>query len=309
MPRAYRRSYRRSYRRYYPFYRRRWSSRYRRRYSRSSGVTNSRSRMRVRIPLQAQLTCQIPANGTAATAVCIAPFCDTTNRTGNATTISNANGQCFGFTHSDLFRAYAALFDEVKFDGMRVKASVVETIGAGGNYSSLCLGSVIERNLQKDDVPPNNTTMNQWSSYSYHNVINNSVAKITRSVWASDLNERITFTDTDIQGTGANTGILAPGNALRSFRDGASTTFFSPAIYLTIVPPTAFAALRTVNFWVELVGYFTFRCPKYSSSGSTKQADDLAKLIESTKEAQVEDESFDKIVHEDTLLDIPPVTS
>lgn len=261
--------------------------------------------------MQAQLTVQIPANTTAATAVCISPFCDTINKTGNAIRISDVNGQCLGFTHTDIFNAYANLFDEVKFDGMKIKASVIDTIGgAGAAYPSLSLGSVIERNCQRDDVPPNSTTMNQWASFSYHSVITNSIAKITRSVWARDLMERITFTDTDVQGTGANTQILAPGNALRSFRDGGSAnTFFSPAIYISATPTTAAAALRTVNFWVEIIGYFTFRCPKYTSSGSSKAAADFAKTVAETKDAQVDDESFDRIVHEDTLLDIPPITS
>lgn len=305
MPRAYRRTYRR-YRRY-PYYRRRYwgSSRFRKRYYKA-GIVNSRSRVRVRIPKQALLTVQIPANTTAATSVCIMPWCNTTATTGANQPINNANGQSFGFTDTGLFQAYCNLFDEVKFDGMKVRAAVVDTIGAGGNYAGVTVASVIERNCNKEDVPPNSTNMNQWSSYAFRNVINNSVAKISRSVWATDLNERIQFMDSALIATGAGTAVLAPGNALRAWRDGSNTsTWFKPAIYLTATPSAAAAALRTITFMVETVSYFTFRCPKYSSSGSSKGEDDFNKLLTDTKEDQVDDQSFDRLVHEDTLLDIP----
>lgn len=305
MPRAYRRAYRR-YRRY-PYLRRRYwgSSRFRKRYYRN-GVVNSRSRVRVRIPKQAMLTVQIPANTTAATSVCIMPWCNTTATTGNNVAINAANGQSFGFTDTGLFQAYCGLFDEVKFDGMKVRAAVVDTIGAGGAYAGVTVASVIERMCQKEDVPPNSTNMNQWSSYSFRNVINNSVAKISRSVWATDLNERIQFLDTELIATGAGTPVAAPGNCLRAWRDGSvGSSWFKPAIYLTATPSAQAAALRTINFMVEVVAYFTFRCPKYSSSGSSKQAEDFTKLLNSTKEDQVDDQSFDRLVHEDTLLDIP----
>lgn len=307
MPRAYRRTYRR-YRRY-PYSRRRWgSSRFRKRYYRS-GIVNSRSRMRVRIPLQQQLTVQIPANNNASTCVCVCPWANTTSTTGNAVRINDANGQSLGFVQTSLYTAYSNLFDEVKFDGMKVKAAVVDTIGAGGAYAGVTVSSVVERNVNKEDVPPNSTNMNQWSSYSFRNVINNSVAKITRSVWATDLPERVTFADTQIGGGGANTGVAAPGTYLRAWRDGAfSGSFFKPAVYITASPSNVTAALRTIVFMVEVVGYFTFRCPKYTSSGSSKSAEDFAKVVAETKDAQVDDQSFDQLLREDTLMDIP-VTS
>ena len=147
------------------------------------------------------------------------------------------------------------------------------------------------------------------SSYSFRNVINNSVAKITRSVWATDLTERVSFVDTLLGAGGAGTGVAAPGTYLRAWRDGAlSGSFFRPAIYITAAPATAAGAQRTITFLVELAGYFTFRCPKYTSSGSSKQAEEFTKLLDQTKDSQVDDEGFDRIVREDTLLDIP-VTS
>lgn len=260
--------------------------------------------------MQAQLTVGIPANTTAATAVCVMPWCNTTSLVGQAVAINNANGQSMGFTGSDLFRAYAALFDEVKFDGMKVKAAVIDTIGAGGNFTGVTVASVIERLCQKEDVPPNSTNMNQWSSYSFRNVINNSVAKISRSVWATDLSERIQFVDTELAATGQGTPVAAPGNCLRAWRDGSvGSSWFKPAIYLTATPATAAANPRTITMFVEVVGYFTFRCPKYSTSGSSKQAEDFAKLVAETRDAQVDDEGFDRLVHEDTLLDMPNMTS
>ena len=265
--------------------------------------------MRVRIPLQATLSVAVPANTTAATSICICPWANTTNRTGNNVAINNANGQSLGFVDSDLFTAYSNLFDEVKFDGVKVRAAVVDTIGAGGNFAGVTVASVIERNCNKEDIPPNSTNMNQWSSYSFRNVINNSVAKITRSVWASDLNEKIQFSDCATIAGGAGTSVAAPGTYLRAWRDGSNTsTFFKPAIYITAAPATAAGAARTITFLVELVGFFTFRCPKYTSSGSAKQAEEFTKLLDQTKDAQIDDEGFERIVHEDTLLDIP-VTS
>lgn len=307
MPRAYRRTYRR-YRRY-PYSRRRWgSSRFRKRFYRN-GIVNSRSRVRVRIPKQALLTVQIPANQQGATSVCICPWCNTTAATGNNVPINHANGQSFGFTDTGLFQAYAGLFDEVKFDGMKVKAAVVDTIGAGGAYAGVTVASVIERNCNKEDIPPNSQNMNQWSSYSFRNVINNSVAKITRSIWATDLSERIQFVDSELANTGAGTAVLAPGNCLRAWRDGSvSGSWFKPAIYLTATPSNQTAALRTIVFMVEVVAYFTFRCPKYTSSGSSKQAEDFSKLLDTTKDDQVDDQSFDRLLRDDTLMDIP-VTS
>lgn len=266
--------------------------------------------MRVRIPLQQQLAVQIPANTTAATSVCICPWANTTTTTGNNVAINNANGQSLGFVSSTLYQAYAGLFDEVKFDGMKVKAAVVDTIGAGGNYTGVTIASVIERNCNKEDVPPNSTNMYEWASHSFRNVINNSVAKISRSIWAQDLNERIQYSDSQIANGGAGTSVLAPGNYLRAWRDGSVTsTYFKPAIYITAAPAAQAQALRTITFMVEAVGYFTFRCPKYTSSGSTKQAEDFAKLVAETRDSQVDDQSFDRLIREDTLLDMPTVTS
>ena len=193
---------------------------------------------------------------------------------------------------------------------MKVKAAVTNTIGAGGNFAGVTVASVIERACNKEDVPPNSTNMNQWSSYSFRNVVNNSVAKISRSVWATDLNERIQFLDTELIATGAGTPVAAPGNCLRAWRDGSvGSSWFKPAIYLTATPDAAAAALRTITLMVEVVAYFTFRCPKYSTPGSSKSQDEFDRLLDSTKGDQVDDHSFDRLVHEDTLLDIPDMTS
>lgn len=298
MPRSYRRSRLRRWRRWGRAYRARTL---RRRY-RSTGIVNSRSRMRIRIPLQTQLTVQIPATSTAATSVCINPWANTTNSTGNNVAINDANGQSLGFVATNLWRAYAALFDEVKFDGMRVKAAVIDTIGTGGTYAGVTVASVIERNCNKEDIPPNSTNMSNWSSYSFRNVINNSVAKISRSVWARDLNEKIQFSDVATANGGAGTAVAAPGNYLRAWRDGSNTaTFFKPAIYLTASPATAAAALRTITFMCEVTGYFTFRCPKYSVSGSSKDATDFLATLDATKDAQVDDKTLDTLIDEDTL--------
>jgi hypothetical protein len=190
-----------------------------------------------------------------------------------------------GGIQSDTFRAYSQLFDEVKCDGIKATFSVTTPIGAGAALPAAAIISAVDRRLgyNEGDVGnlPTTDQLGTYSSVSVRNSITNSVAKVTRSIWASDLIERTQFIDSTIN---------AANNALSSFvAAGWNPNMFCPGIMLGVggLPAPGAGVSANVQIYINAYFYYTFRNPKYAPVGQSKEAR-VAEFEEALERLQAE---------------------
>lgn len=244
MARYFRRRYRR-YRPYRRYYRRRY---YKRRYVNSS----SRSSVKVRINFewQDQVTC---AQGTGITPLIqFSPF--------KAANDLNHDGA----PHSALYRNYCDLYDEVKCNGMKVKMNIINAIGTA-EIPSLTVHTGWDRRKPALYAGPTYAEIAGNPAYRSSICLNNNVAKFSRSIMASDIQERSSYHDSRLSHAGAaanyeDVAYQAYGNAC---------PFFAPAFYCYL--QNSNTARRDIDFVCQCTYWFTFRSPKYGlTQGAAK---------------------------------------
>ncbi|ASU55896.1 putative capsid protein [Hudisavirus sp.] len=259
----YRRRYGRRYSRY-----RRYSgaySRYRRRRSGTSSTASSRGRIRVRVPIQQVVTMTVPAGSIDSNLLTSSPFYWTSSIT------SAPYGRC-GAVATPLYRAYTSLYDQVKCDGVVTNLSVVSPIGGGSGAAASALQVIVAYDRQgnfNEVLNGDGVTVAQlfnFSSAVVRSAINNSVAKMSRSCWASDLQERTMFHDCTVS---------ASGNPVNTITDGDFSSnqqkvgYFAPLTYvglrLAAAAPTSDLSIQVL---LEQTYYFTFRNPKFGADTS-----------------------------------------
>lgn len=196
--------------------------------------------------------------------------------------------------NSPLYQLYTQLYEEVKCIGAKVKVAVTSAVG-GTDIPSLQILTAWDRRLgQTEGVPP--PTFAQLLSYSTQQIVtavNNSIAKLTRSCYASDLMEKAQWHDCSVEDSGG-------GKRDRAyFAADSNPNFFCPGLYI------GFGVLNTtaqtnVNYSVDVTYYFAFRNPKYGGSTSA------AKSVE-MRAAMVDDAPLDteEILDEGTLDEVP----
>lgn len=263
---AYYSRYRRRYRRAYGRYRRygRYYGRYRRAsYTRKYVNGSSRSSIRLKVPVtfvssftQAAATTADPNPGTDVQLVAH-PF-------------YRSNVASSPLT-SPLYRNYAALYDEVKCVGVKARISVVDSVGTASIPTLRIYTSWDRKQCLHDFLP----TLPQLQTYSTSRVVtavNNSVAKIDRSIWASDIMERAQWHDCSVSQVGTTGVYYDPGFE----KNDDNCSFFAPALFL------AFQVLGnnqqiSINTSIELTYYLSFRNPKYGATtgGGAKSGGDV----------------------------------
>ena len=102
-----------------------------------------------------------------------------------------------------------------------------------------------------------------FSSSVARSAINNSVAKMSRSCWASDIQERTVFHDSTV--AASQTAVWD-----RDFSSNATKVgYFAPLLMLGVrLAAAAPESATTVQVLLEQVYYFTFRQPKYGGDPS-----------------------------------------
>lgn len=251
---------RRRYGRRYSRYRRPYSRYRRRRYGTSSTATN-RGRIRVRVPIQQVVTMTIPANSTDSNVLTSTPY---------SSRAAGAPHFVCGAVSAPLYRAYANLYDQVKCDGVVTNLSIISPIGGGASATAAALQVIVayDRCGTYDEAndPNNSLTVSSLFSYSSavaRSAINNSVAKMSRSCWASDLQERTTFHDSSLS-VAANT--VSDSDYLSNDK---KIGYFAPltlvGLRLPAAAPTADLAIQVL---LEQTYYFTFRQPKFGGDPS-----------------------------------------
>lgn len=255
--------YRRRYGRRYSRYRRYGSySRYRRRRYGTSSTASNRGRIRVRVPVQKVISCPVASGEYDSKIITSHPWYQSSDTDISA----NPYGVCAAVS-SPLYRAYTGLYDQVKCDGVVSRISLVTAIGASG-LPAVQVVSAYDRLGNKNEVRNlvrlATGDLFDYSSASIVSAINNSVAKTSRSCWASDIQERTVFHDCDV-GAGANSATVDV-----DFNSNASKVgYFSPLLLLGLRLAAAPQSDIVVQVLIEQTYYFTFRNPKYGGSSTS----------------------------------------
>ena len=116
--------------------------------------------------------------------------------------------------------------------------------------------------LNDADIPL--ASLLNYSSASIVSAINNSVAKTSRSCWASDIQERTIFHDCTLGDSdeGADVDVDFNSNA-------SKVGYFSPLLLLGLRLAAAPSSDIAVQVLIEQTYYFTFRNPKYGGSSTS----------------------------------------
>lgn len=248
---------RRRYGRRYSRYRRSYS-RYRRRRSGTSSAASSRGRIRVRVPVQQVVTLTVPAGATDSNVLTSSPYYRNTGIAPSAVAAA---------VNMPLYAAYTRLYDQVKCDGVVSSLSVVSPIGQAGVASALQLIVAYDRTGTRTEVtnPAGAAAITVGSLFSYsssvaRSAINNSVAKMTRSCWASDIQERTTFHDCTIASNAQGTEVYDSDFGSNANKVG----YFAPLTLVGFrIPAVAPQNDLAVTVLIEQTYYFTFRNPKF----------------------------------------------
>lgn len=288
------------------YYRRRRLRRYIRRYIRRrtkrSVNASSRTRIRLKVPVQFAFSVTIGTAGPLSTVASFNPWITHIPYSGE--TPADRTKLIAGAAHSELFNTYCTLYDSVKLEGCKFNFAITSQIGGvGADFNSLQVYSAWDRCFGPAELYSNYPTAQQltaMSSYSSSTAINNSVAKLSRSCWASDLFEKAKFVDTDrtsmVAGTsatvrthvnqflntttfGINTATdqsslylmdaFAGGGFDSNYDKKKTLSFFSPTLYLAVAASSTPDSNKTVSFVGTAMYYFTFRNPKFGGGGST----------------------------------------
>lgn len=250
MARYYRR------RRYRPRrYVRRWFRRRIRRFVNGS----SKSTVRVKIPLSFTFQVANVDSSGVVSGHSFIPFATTSQ-------ISSA-------LNSPLYRLYTQLYDEVKCIGTKIVLSVGTPIGTSSVPSATFVTAWDRRRASNltSDAAPTFAQLLEYSSARKAVAVNNSIAKMQRSCYASDLLEKAQWHDCSL------------GTVTGYYRDeayssaNANVNFFCPCMYLGISQTGSTA--QNIDMQADVTYYFAFRNPKYGgTSGSSSKGVDIRSL-------------------------------
>lgn len=247
--------FRRWYRRRYPQRYRRYFRRYRRYYRRRFVNGSSRSTVRLKVPVIQTFNVTRPANSHGTTFARFCPF--------HTWSAANTTPSALG---SELYRIYCDLYDEVKCIGMKVKVNICNQVG-GTDIPSLEIYTALDRRTGYGEPNVTFANVRKFSTFSMATAVNNSVAKIERSCYASDLMEKAQWHDCSLTLTKDGDGNVTAASDSAYVQAGANPNFFVPCFFLGFDVPTKTTEI-TINFTTEVMYYFSFRNPKYGGSSS-----------------------------------------
>lgn len=247
------RRYRR-YRRYRRFYRR-----FRRGYARRYVNASSRSSVRMKTTIDAQFNCTAGygASGTGALVDYSSPLAGT--------------GFAMSLANSPLFRTYCNLYEEMKIVGCKINLAIVSAVG-GSDIPSLQIYTCWDRKFGQGEAAPNINDIKNSATYNVATALNNNVAKLSRSIYASDLMEKATWFDSTLD-TAAN-----GYQTLAWVAAGLNPNMFHPSFAFAFVCPSK-GATTAVSVSVSVTYYCAFRNPRYGGSGGSAKLIDLGGVV------------------------------
>lgn len=165
--------------------------------------------------------------------------------------------------NSPLFQAYQTLYEEMKVIGMKVQVSVTDQIG-GSTLPSLQIYTAWDRRHGYSEADYTPTMVKEAASSNVATALNNNVAKLSRSIYASDLIEKAQWFDSSPY-TGSTT--------IDAWRQASKNpNFFCPGFYMCFGSPALAQGteVASVHFSVSVTYYIAFRNPRYGGSSSAK---------------------------------------
>jgi len=244
---AYYSRYGRRYRRYRKY--RRFYRRYRRGYARKYVNGSSRSTVRMKTELNSTGTIDAGYGNSATDASVLA--------------IRVYDGYSFCAPSSALYQTYCNLYEEVKCIGMKVSISVTDPVG-NSTVPSLQFYTNWDRKCGHGEDKPSVQDIINSSTSNVATALNNNVAKIVRSCFASDLIEKATWIDA--------TNTAMPGGCNAAWiAAGLNPNMFCPAFNFFFNVPQA-VAKTTIHYTLSVLYYFAFRNPRYGGAGSSNRA-------------------------------------
>lgn len=265
--------FRRWYRRRYPLRYRRYYRRYRRTYARKFVNGSSKSGVRLKVPISCTLSFTQSANTQGSTTSFVTPFFSSTA----STSVADTSDAVRSAIRSPLYRTYCGLYEEVKCIGMKIRLNVSSQVG-GTDIPSLQIVTAFDRRASYPEMAtlPTWAELKNYATYMMSTAVNNSVAKLERSIYASDLMERAQWHDcslaTDTYGAIIDEAYQQAGN---------NPNFFCPAFFVNMAVPGV-TTQKTITTTCDIMYYFAFRNPKYgASAGSAKfTSSSVAPIIE-----------------------------
>lgn len=178
-----------------------------------------------------------------------------------------------------LWQLYKNLYDEFRIVRCGLKITGLSTIGAGGQMGGCKLITYWDRSNKQRDFYAGNlidiTRMINMPGARSHSFTNNTQVKAWTAVRASDLVEKITYTDVDVQGwtlTSAQSGMAHDqnGSCTATFAN-SGTSAFNPCCYFCIYSPIQNNTDNAwpVNLMLDLYCTIELRNPKYTSQAAS----------------------------------------
>lgn len=283
--------YGRRYRRYRRYRRSRRGWRYgRRSYSRRYVNASSRSSVRIKTSVESNITL---SSGTSSSPGGVHEVCPLFNANPDNQAVISA-------LRSPLYRTYCALYEEVKIIGFKTQISIASAIG-GSDIPSLQIYTAFDRRrCATDEATPTAAEIKQSSTYLVATALNNNVAKLTRSIYASDLLERAQWHDCTL---GLSGGVYSD---IAYVSSAANPNFFIPSMAFCLQAPTL-AVATDVKVNVSTVFYFAFRNPKFGAGASNAKMEDLGGI--QVRAAPSADDDGNMDLDGDDVEDTQPIDS
>lgn len=274
----------RRYRRY-----RRYPRRFRRRGYRRGRVINRTSRSRVKVNFMGETFVDLGWNANNATSsqLYVSPFYQ------NVTTpVANRYGAMFpaALVSQASFLTFASCYEQCRLVGCKVIVTVNTPVGASQNFTDVTMYSTIVRQFSLYDLEHNMLTwpaIGASSSSKRVTFVNNTVNKLGRACYASDLQERIDFVDSQSSypygsnltprysdGTALNQQAIASLTCATDTESNVCHPKFCPVFVFQGNTSDVRASNRTLKLLVRISGTFEFRGPRFgqAASGSSKVA-------------------------------------
>lgn len=280
---AYYSRYGRRYGRYRKY--RRFYKRYRRSYARKYVNSSSRSSVRMKTTVVANNTMAAghSASGTGAVVGSISCL------TGTADISSAAN--------SPLYRTYCNLYEECKVIGMKISLAVTTAVG-GSDVPSLQIYTAWDRKHGSGEAAYNVNDIKNAATSNVATALNNNVAKLTRSVYASDLIEKATWFDATLDTTNNHRN-------LAWHAAGLNPNMFCPTFFFFFNSPSLGATVN-INYSVSVTYYFAFRNPRFGGSGESKMIELGPRSVYPDGHGDMDGDDGDMVEHEDLDAASPP---
>lgn len=246
--------YARRYRRYKRFYRA--FGGYGRRYGYSRKYVNASSKSSMRMKTNVTGTFSATAgygnDNTGAAVYYFAPLGGDNDR--------------FAAAKSALYRTYCTLYEEVKMIGLKVNMSIVSAVGTQ-DIPSVQIYSCWDRKHGFGEPNPTAANIKDSATSSVATALNNNVAKLSRSVYASDLMEKATWFDASLDATNNNRNSAWVAA-------GLNPNMFCPSFEFFLNCPTL-ALNKSIDVSLSVTYYFAFRNPRFGGSAGASKLVDL----------------------------------